>query len=167
MSLHIPSDISNIILEYYAQIRDMKWTPFIDGKTGKLKWKMNKYSAKYDTLNKLLKHKKDNLPDDVSFDIDVVRNGETIDAYNTIGTCICLKTRHYVNIYQMIISSSKLYIEFTDVFNFKYSLVCSITGRSTLRKFDYDVYQDGTIHSTLIGFRKFGNDAYSLVIEKY
>ena len=54
MSLHIPSDVANIILEYYAQMRDMKWAPFIEPKTGKLKWKTNKYSAKYDNINKLL-----------------------------------------------------------------------------------------------------------------
>jgi len=38
MSLHIPSDITNIIFDYYAQLKDLKWTPFIDGKTGKLNW---------------------------------------------------------------------------------------------------------------------------------
>ena len=167
MSLHIPSDVSNIILEYYAQIRDMKWIPFIDPKTGKLKWKVNKYSTKYDTLNKLLNHKKDNLPDDVSFDIDVVRNGETIDICNAIGTSICLKIEHYVNDYQMIIPISKLYIDFIDEHGFKNSLFCSIFGRSTLRRFNYDVFQDGNIHSILIDFRKFSSNAYSLIVEKY
>ena len=56
MSLHIPSDVANIIFEYYAQMRDLKWTPFIEPKTGKLKWKANKYSAKYDNMNKLLEY---------------------------------------------------------------------------------------------------------------
>jgi hypothetical protein len=114
-----------------------------------------------------MKHKKNNLPDVVSFDIDVVRNGEIIDTYNAIGTSICLKIIHFVNIYQVIIPISKLYIEFTDEFGFKHSLFCSIFGRSSLRRFDFDVYQDGNIHSTLIDFRKVSSNAYSLVIEKF
>jgi hypothetical protein len=167
MSLDIPSDVANIILEYYAQMRDMKWAPFIEPKTGKLKWKVNKYSAKYDNINKLLKHRKDNLPHGISFDIDIVRNGETIDTYNTIGTSICLKIEHYINDYQVIIPISKLYIDFIDEFGFKHSLFCSIFGRSTLRRFDYDVYQDGNIHSTLLDIHIFNKNSYSLVIEKY
>jgi hypothetical protein len=167
MSLHIQTDVVNIILEYYAQMRDMKWAPFIEPKTGKLKWKVNKYSAKYDNMNKMLKHKKDNLPDDISFDIDIVRNDEIIDTYNTIGTSICLKIKHCVNNYQTIIPMSKLYIEFINDLGFKHSLFCSIAEGSTLRRFDYDVYQDGIIHSTLIDFTKFSSNGYSLVIEKY
>jgi hypothetical protein len=165
MSFYIPSDITNIIFDYYAQLKDLKWKPFIDGKTGKLKWKINKYSAKYDTLNKLMKHKKDNLPDDVSFDIDVLRDdGERIYTYNAIGTSIYLKTEYYVNCFKASIPVSNLYIQFTDDFGFKHSLFCSICGRSSLRRFDFDVYQDGTIHSILIDIIRVNINAYSLVI---
>jgi hypothetical protein len=167
MSLHIPSDISNIILEYYAQLKDLKWVPFVEPKTGKLKWKVNKYSAKYDNINKLLEFRKNNLLKDISFDIDIVRNGETIDRYNTIGTCIYLKKIHFVNKHKAIVLITQLYIEYIDEDNFKHSLFCSIYGRSILCRFDYDVYQDGNIHSTLIDFYIFNKNAYSLVIQKY
>jgi hypothetical protein len=171
MSLHIPSDVSNIILEYYAQLQDLQWTPFIEPKTGKLKWKANKYSTKYNNMNKLLKHRKDNLCHDISIDVDIVRNGFTTDRYRKLGTCIYLKTKYnvesFVDNYQIIIPKSCLYIEYVDQDNFKHSLFCSIFGRSTLRRFDYDIYQDGNIHSILLDFRKFDNSTYSLVIEKY
>jgi len=55
--------------------------------------KMNKYSAKYDTLNKLLKHRQQNLLRDIAIGIAVVRNGETNDYYNTIGRSICIKNK--------------------------------------------------------------------------
>jgi hypothetical protein len=167
MSLHIPADIVNIIFEYYAQIRDMKWLPFIDVKTGKLKWKVNKYSAKYDNINKLLKYRKDNLMHNISIDVNIMRYDEQVDTYNTQGTCACLNIEYYANDYQVIIPISKLYIEYFDEDKFKHSLFCSIFGRSTLRRFDYDVYQDGNNHSTLIDISKFSNNCYALTLEKY
>lgn len=167
MSLHIPSDVSNIIFEYYAQIRDMKWIPFIDPKTGKLKWKVNKYSAKYNNMNKLLEFRKDNPLNDINIDIDIVRSGELLEGYNALGTCIYLKKIHFVNKYQVILLITQLYIEYVDEDNFKHSLFCSKFGRSTLRRFDYDVYQDGNIHGTLLDIHIFDKNAYSLVIEKY
>jgi hypothetical protein len=171
MSLHIPSDVANIIFEYYAQLRDMKWVPFIDGKTGKLKWNVNKYSAKYDNMNKLLKHRKDNLCDNVNIDVEIIMRGETIDFISTIGTSICLKTTYkvenFVDNYQVIITKYDLYIEYYDSNNFKYSIFCSKFGRSTLRRHDFDIYQDGNIHSNLLDIHIFGKNTYSLVIEKY
>jgi hypothetical protein len=166
MALYIPSDIANIIFEYYAQMRDMKWIPFIDIQSGKLKWKINIYSAKYNNINNLLKHKKQNLPNDIIIDISVLMGGETIDIYNRLGKCICLKKEQYADKYQMIIPISKLYIEYTDE-NSIYSIFCLIFGRSTLRRFDYEIYQDGNIHSSLIDIHKFGYNAYSIIIEKY
>ena len=100
MSIYIPADVTNLIFEYYAQMRDMEWTPFIDVKTGKLIWKVNKYSAKYDNMNKLLKHRKDNLRHDISINVSLVYNIETISLYNTTGSCIVLRTYNYVNKYQ-------------------------------------------------------------------
>ncbi len=166
MALYIPSDVTNIIFEYYAQLQNMKWIPFIDVKSGKLQWKVNTYSAKYNNINKLLKHRKQNLPNDIIIDISVVMGGETIDMYNRLGKCICLKKEQYINKYQMIIPISKLYIEYTDE-NSIYSIFCLIFGRSTLRRFDYEIYQDGNIHSNLLDIRKFGYNAYSIIIEKY
>lgn len=165
--MSLPTDVINIILEYYSQIRDMKWHPFIDNKTGQLKWKVNRYSAKYDNIHKLLKHRKDNLRHDINIDINIVANGVAIDLYNTIGTCIVLKIEHIVTKYQMVIPKTHLYIEYFDTNEFKYSIFCSIFGRSTLRRFDYDVYQDNNIHSMLIDIHKFSRNNYSLVLEKY
>jgi hypothetical protein len=167
MSLHIPADISNIIFEYYAQLQDLQWTPFIDPKTGKLKWKVNKYSAKYDNMNKLLEFRKDNLRHDIDIHINIMRAGELLEDYNALGTRTYLKKIHFANKYKVILLITQLYIEYVDEDNFKHSLFCSIYGRSSLRRFDYDVYQDGNIHSSLIDFRKFDNSNYSLVIEKY
>lgn len=56
--MSLPTDVINIILEYYSQLRekDMKWTPFIETTTGKLKWKVNKHSTKYDNIKQTLRH---------------------------------------------------------------------------------------------------------------
>lgn len=43
MQTSLPSDVLNIIFEYYSQLCNMKWTPFIETHTGKLKWKVNKH----------------------------------------------------------------------------------------------------------------------------
>lgn len=168
MSLYIPSEVANIIFEYYAQIRDLKWTPSIDIKTGKLKWKTNKYSAKYDNMNKLMKHRNDNIYKDISLSIHQIRGHATINYYNTFGTIIYLKKTHYVNRYQIIVAKSTIYVEFIDEHGFKNSFFYST--ELSLRKSQYDVYQDGNIHSILYDFDKcselFDNE-YSLVIEKY
>jgi hypothetical protein len=167
MTTYIPADISNIILDYYSQLRDMKWTPFIDVRSGKLIWKVNKYSAKYDNIHKLLKHRKDNLRHNISIDVSILDRFETVELYNTIGTLICLKIEHYVNKYQIIIPISHLYVEYFDNQNCKYSIFYSIFGRSSLRRFDYDIYKDNHIHSSLIDIHKLGKTMYSLVFEKY
>ena len=167
MTTYIPADITNIILEYYSQMRDMKWAPFIDIKTGKLKWRVNKYSAKYDNIHKLLKHRKEHLRNNINIDINILANGVTLDSYNRMGTCIVLKIEHIVKKYQIIIPKTYLYIEYFDTNKFKHSIFCSIFGKSTLYRFDYDVYQDRNIHSMLIDISKFGNNNYSLVLEKY
>jgi len=168
MTTYIPSDVSNHILMYYAQIRNMKWVPFIDIKSGKLIWKVNKYSTKYDNINKILKHRKDNVRHDISIDINIMINGEIIGFYNKIGTCICVKIqkKNFVNQYQ-IIPITHLYMEYNDENNFKYSIFFSIFGRSTLIRFDYNVYQDSNIYSTLIDISKISKTSYSIFLEKY
>lgn len=174
--MSLPTDVINIILDYYSQLResDMKWTPFIETTTGKLKWKVNKNSTKYDNIHKLLTHRKDHIRHDISIDINIVANSVTLDSYNTIGTCIVLQIEYIEHNYQfiehnyqMIVPKTYLYIEYFDINKFKYSTFYSIFGRSTLRRFDYDVYQDNNIHSMLIDIHKFGNNYYSLVLEKY
>ena len=80
-----------------------------------------------------------NLLRDISIGLAVVRNGETIDYYNTIETSICIKTNYVVNKYQIIIPISYFYIEFTDEYNFKYLIFYSLYG-SSIQKIDYDVY---------------------------
>jgi hypothetical protein len=167
MSLHIPSDIANIILEYYSQMRDMKWVPFIDVKNGKLKWKVNKHSAKYDNMNKLLKHREVYPCQDISIRATNV-GSETINDYNTIGTIICLKKPYLVNQYQMLYPICTIYVEFIDNYGFKNSFFCSIKLVSlfSLCKKEYDVYQDGHIRSMLYDFQ-YENNTYSLIIAKY
>jgi hypothetical protein len=164
MSLHIPSDVANIIFEYYAQIRDLKWVPFIEPKTGKLKWKMNKYSAKYDDMNKLLKHRKDNLRNDKNIEIILVQNYQTIDRFNTTGTSICLKTDYYMGIEYYPIH--KFYIEYVDEYNVKYSIFCSSSTIGAIYKLDYTVYRDSIIHSTLINMLSLDMNSLSLILEK-
>lgn len=46
-AIHIPHEITNLIFDYYAQLTDMRWRPFIDCNTGKLKWRINKHSTKF------------------------------------------------------------------------------------------------------------------------
>jgi hypothetical protein len=163
MSLHIPSDVANIIFEYYAQMRDLKWTPFIEPKTGKLKWKANKYSAKYDNMNKLLEFRKDNLRKDKNIEIIMVQNYQTIDRFNTTGTSICLKTDYYMNIDYYPIH--QLYIEYVDESNIKYSTFCSSSGIGPIYKLDYNVYRDRSIHSKLISMLSLDMDSFSLILE--
>jgi hypothetical protein len=164
MTLYIPSDVANIILEYYAQIRGMKWVPFIEPKTGKLKWKTNKYSAKYDNMNKLLKHKKDNLRLDKNIEIIMVENYQTIDRFNTTGTSICLKTDYYMN--KEYYPIHKFYIEYVDESNVKYSTFCSSSAIGPVYKLDYNVYQDSNMHSTLINILSLDMNSLSLILEK-
>lgn len=164
MTLHIPSDVANIILEYYAQIRGMKWAPFIEPKTGKLKWKTNKYSAKYDNMNKLLKHKKDNLRLDKNIEIVIVQHNQLIYRFNTIGTSICLKKDYYMN--SILYPIHHLYIECVDESNVKYSTFCSTSRTGPIYKLDYNVYSDSNIHSTLISILSFDMNSLSLILEK-
>jgi hypothetical protein len=169
MTLYIPADITNIILEYYAQLNDLLWAPFVDVKTGELKRRLNKYSTKYDNINKLIEYRQNNLINDINIDVIVHNNGEETDFYNTVGTCIYTKIK--VCKFNMIIPISNLYIEFTDEYNFKYSVFCSTYG-SSLRRIDnndisYDVYQDSNLHSTLTSMRIFDKTTFTLVLEKF
>lgn len=167
MTLYIPSEITNIILEYYAQLANLKWQPFIHQKTGKLKWKVNKYSTKYDYINKLIEHKKDNLVRNISIDVSQVMGSEIINAYFTRGTCICLKIENRVSQCHLIYPISEIYINFNDDHGYKNSLFCSIIKKSTLCKSNYDIYQDGNIYSILKDLHSFDDISFTLIIEKY
>lgn len=169
--MSLPSDVLNLILEYYSQMRDMKWTPFIDDKSGKLAWKVNKYSAKYDNIDKLLKFRKNNLKCDVLLDIELIHNRNEIDWYESIiGTIIYLKTVYHVNKYQMIEPTSYIYIEYY-VEDCKHSIFCPLGYNITnlwYKKTHYDdVYQDTNIYAFVNEFRRLGTHAYQLTIEKY
>ena len=48
--MSLPTDVINIILDYYSQLRESETT------TGKLKWKVNKNSTKYDNIKQTLNH---------------------------------------------------------------------------------------------------------------
>jgi len=168
MSLYIPSEVTNIILEYYAELKHLKWQPFIGQKTGKLKWKVNKYSLKYDNINKLLEHKKDNPARNISIDVSLEMDGETINFYDTIGTCISLKNEYLANSYQAMFPKSILYISFADDYGFKNYIFCSVVGKSTLLgRMYHDIYQDGNEYGIITYLSSFNSTSYSLVIEKW
>jgi len=165
MTLYIPANITNIIFEYYAQMNDHRWATFIGVKTGENKRRVNKYSTKYDNINKLLEHKQKNLVHNINIDVDIMRYGEIINSYNTIGTCICLKTDNIID-RKIIVPISYMYIEFIDENNYKYNCFYSISRRCALRN-RYHIYQDGNIHSILIDYGNFDKTHYSITLEKY
>jgi hypothetical protein len=165
MSLHIPSNVINIIFEYYAQLNDLQWAPFVDSKTGETKYRVNKYSTKYYNIDKLLEHRQKNLVHNIKIDVELMRYAEIIDRYNTIGTCICLKIEH-ISDYKTIVPILDLYIEFIDKYNNKYYVFYSTIGRCALRN-KYDIYQDGNLHSTLIDYGNYDKKHYLLTLEKF
>lgn len=125
--MSLPSDILNLILDYYSQLRDMKWTPFIDNKTGKLTWKVNKYSAKYDNIYKLLEYRKNNPRCDILLHVYLTHHNNEIVADSIIGNILYLNTFHVISVekrgfeiddpimLQNVISSTKYnnYFEYT------------------------------------------------------
>ncbi len=165
MSLYIPSNVINIIFEYYAQLNDLRWAPFVDVKTGATKRRVNKYSTKYDNINKLLEHRQKNLVHNINIDVDIMGYGEIIDSYNTIGTRICLKIEH-ISDYRTMIPILDSYIEFIDKYNNKYSVFYSTIGRLALRN-KYDIYEDGNIYGILIDYSNFDKTHYSITLEKF
>jgi hypothetical protein len=165
MSLNIPSNVINIIFEYYAQMNDLQWAPFVDLKTGETKNRVNKYSTKYDDINKLLEHRKKNLVNNIKITVEIMHYGEIIDRYYAKGTCICLKIED-ISDYRNNIKIFDSYIEFIDKYNNKYCVFYSTIGRCVLRN-KYDIYQDGNIHSTLINYENFDNKHYLLTLEKF
>jgi len=166
MSFYLPTDVVNIIFQYYSQLNDTKWSPFIDIKTGDLKRTVNKYSAKYDNINKILQHKQKSPINNISVDIDVTQNGEIINSYNTTGTSVFVATRYIVTYYQLIIPILYFYIEFKDEHGFNCTVFCP-KNTAYCEKFKFDVYQDGAIHSKLIDIHTFSKTTYSVALEKY
>lgn len=160
----LPSDITNIILDYYSQLRDMKWRPFIDPSSGKLSWKVNQYSTQYDNIHKLLKHRKDHLRETINIHVDMIFSREEIDLYNVSGTCICLSTKYEVTKYKLIISQSYFYIEY-EYDNSRYTTFCSKNYGITNNIFD--VYQDNYLFCSLNQLFKIDNSNYRLFLEKY
>lgn len=167
MSLQLPADVSNIIFDYYAQLRDLKWCPFIDGKTGKLIWKVNKYSAKYDNIHKTLKYRKDNLRENITVYIEIMKNNEIINSFCTPGTCVTFRTAYIIKNYdtyaQVLRSSNRSYIQYSYPCNSVHSLFYS----SGVRSFGIDIYQDGNIYANLIEITQFIENEYLLVFETY
>jgi len=161
----LPSDITNIILDYYSQLRDMKWRPFIDPSSGKLSWKVNQYSTQYDNIHKLLKHKKDHLRKIINIDVNMIFGHEEIDMYNVSGTCTCLSTKYVVTKNKLIFPLSYFYIEY-EYDNSRYTTFCS-TIRSLEYYRYYDVYQDNYLLCTLNELYKIDNSSYTLYLEKY
>jgi hypothetical protein len=168
MSIHIPSDIANIILEYYAQMRDMKWTPCIDTKTGKLKWKVNKYSNKYFHNNRVLKYRKNNPRYDINIILYIIRNAAYMGEYRTMGTCIYLQTVYHYQRNDVVVPVHELYIEFYDENNVKCSVFCSITENKLLFKGTRRIYiGDDTKFGILRHLAKRDEHNYSIYLDKY
>jgi len=187
----LPSDILNIIFDYYSQLRDMNWTPFIDDKTGKLTWKVNKYSAKYDNIHKLLEYRKNNPRCDILLyvydnDIDII-----------MGTVVYLNTFHVISVVkkgfeidnpimlQDVISSTKYnnYIEYTFrrlvsyiyieycIKDSKYFLFCSLLNNSGILCFskinNYAVYQETNIYNKVTILERLNYNEYLLNIKNF
>jgi hypothetical protein len=167
MSIYIPCHIANIILEYYAQMKQLKWIPFIDAKTGKLIWKVNKYSIKYANINNMIAFRKYNSPHDINININITRENDEIDSFNIIGKCICVNKKYCMNKSTSALSVIReIYIEYIDQDNFNHALFCSVL-RKKARMRRYDVYQDGVIYSLLVSLTLFNGIEYSIVLDKY
>lgn len=166
MSSYIPSDIINIIFDYYAQLKNMYWTPFIYNKTGKIGWKFNKYSKKISNINKLLNYRGENLKRNVNIEIDVLYENELINYYNTTGYFI--KLREYYILNTLI---TDIYIEFIDENNFKNYLFCSITKRNLYNKSykrNNNVFIGNCIHGELFRLEiSNNNNNFIIVLDKY
>lgn len=167
MLQHIPGDVTNIILDYYAQLRDLKWIPFIDLKTGKLLWKVNKYSTKYEYMNKCLKYEKENRKTYLDLDIIVERSNMMLYTYYTIGHVIPLKTDYYVDKWNMIKRKTYLYFEFKDEDNYTHYVFCGVNGHSALIRNDYQVYLDNAIFGNIGRIYIFGENTFALYLDKY
>ena len=163
----LPADVINIILEYYSQMRDMKWRPFIENKTGQLKWKVNKYSANYHYLNNVLEYRKSNDKEIVNMYVELHNDFAVFDIYDTYGTIIPLKKEYIVNKWNVITPKTTMYIEFTDEHNNKYNIMYAVFYRSTLFRLDYDIYVDNTIFGELFEFHNFGNNNITMSMYKY
>ena len=166
MLQHIPGDVTNIILDYYSQLRDLKWVPFIDSKTGKLLWKVNKYSIKYEYMNKLLKNKTENHIGMIDIDIFIRSNNPLINQYSTIGSVIPLKTEYYVNKWNVIKRTTILYFEFIDDDNCVNYTFCRVLGNSSLCDMDFYVYVGGRLFGSLEFIHMPEFKVYGLYIDK-
>ena len=105
MSYLIPYEVTNIILQYLSQLKNMKWIPFIDVKTGKVQWKINKYSFKYSNIKNILLYKNFNFI--INIEVIIRRENQIINTFNCCG-----------NIYNCI--GKTIYITFNDKSNFTY-----------------------------------------------
>jgi hypothetical protein len=167
MSLYIPSDITNIIFEYYAQMRDMKWFPFIDVKTGKLIWKVNKYSTNYNYVNNVLKYRKSNEKQDMNIYVELHNDFAVIDIYETHGILIPLKKEYIVNKWNVITPKTTMYLEFTDQNNNTYNIMYTVIYRSALFRLNYDIYMDNTIFGELFEHHDFQENNITISMYKY
>lgn len=163
----LPADVINIILEYYSQMRDMKWRPFIENKTGQLKWKVNKYSTNYHYLNNVLEYRKSNDKQIVNMYVELHNDFAVFDIYDTYGTIIPLKKEYIVNKWNVVTPKTTMYIEFTDEHNNKYNIMYAVFYRNTLFRLDYDIYVDNTIFGELFEFHNFGNNNITMSMYKY
>lgn len=150
MSLYIPADITNIIFEYLSHLKDMKWTPFIDSKTGKLKWKVNKFCSKNIALiyNNIISFNKYCLKEQIQLVIIIQNNDQIINQYMATGIITNFK--------------SGFNIEFTDENYFTYYIV-SFTRRNSFNT----IYINNTIFGTCyIWFPTDIDQYYLLSIDK-
>lgn len=167
MSLYIPADVINIIFEYYAEIRDLKWCPFIDAKTGKLIWKVNKYSTNYNYVNNVIQYRQSNEKQDMNIYVELHNDFAMVDMYETYGTLILLKKEYIVNKWNVVTPKTTMYLEFTDEHNNTYNIMYAVFYKSTLFRLDYDIYTDNTIFGELFEYHDFQENNITVSMYKY
>jgi hypothetical protein len=147
MSLLLPTDVTNIILDYLSDLRNMGWIPFIDNKTEKLIWKVNKRSSKYKNINEMLKYRISNKLLCIDFIIRILRENQTLEVITLNGYRIKIadkKVNKYINI-------KYFYIQITNNDLSIYNLYLKNVYRGNVLHHElyFDIYQDNNIFGTV------------------
>jgi hypothetical protein len=172
-TLNFPSDIKNIILDYWSQLNNRKWSPFIESKNEKLIWKVNKYSSKYKNINCMLIYKKHNPIKNIYVDVHMLNGIEISDRiYGTLGTILPLKRVYIVNKWDIIVSCDAYYMQFI-IGKYLYS-VFYIAKYNYIFKNEYDIYineyienTENTLYGTFEYVTGIDENLYAIEIRRY
>lgn len=156
--MFIPSDIVNIILEYYAELRGLKWCPMVNAKTGKLSWKVNKYSSNYSNICRTLEFKTNNQIKEVSINCVITETGTrqngyifsnelTIDRFTVNGS---IKKIMEEELYHSPVIIKRIwYIEFVNGYN-QYKVSLSDYPSRWSDYFMGEVYKNGKKYGIIV-----------------